>query len=219
MGKLIVIEGLDGSGKKTQSKLLADWLREQDRKVREIDFPNYSSDSSLFVRMYLDGVLGNSPDATNAYAASMFFASDRYISYKTDWMKDYADQDTIVIANRYTTANAYHQLAKLPRSEWDDFLFWLWDFEFVRLGLPEPDAVIALSMHPDVSHALIEKRCAQTGEHKDIHESDMEYLNRCYDALQYAAQKMHWIVLTCSDKNGPYPIDVMQKRIRSAVRF
>ena len=145
MGKLIVIEGLDGSGKGTQAALLADYLRNKGCRVREISFPDYDSEGSVLVRMYLDGKLGSDPDATNAYAASMFYAADRYVTYRTDWEKDYADPDTIVIANRYTTANAYHQLSKLPEEQWDGFLTWLWDFEFVRLGLPKPDAVVALS--------------------------------------------------------------------------
>ena len=183
MGKLIVIEGLDGSGKGTQAARLAEYLQSRGVKVREISFPQYENESSAFVKMYLDGRLGASPADTGAYAASMFYASDRYISFRTDWGKDIADPDTVVIANRYTTANAYHQLAKLPRDQWDAFLAWLWDFEFAKLGLPVPDAVIALSMLPAASQKLIEKRCVETGVKKDIHEADVAYLENCYTAL------------------------------------
>ena len=122
MGKLIVIEGLDGSGKGTQAARLAEYLRGKGCRVREISFPDYESEGSVLVKMYLDGKLGENPDDTNAYAASMFYAADRYVSYRTDWEKDYMDPDTIVIANRYTTANAYHQLSKLPRDRWEGFL-------------------------------------------------------------------------------------------------
>jgi dTMP kinase len=213
MGKLIVIEGLDGSGKGTQAALLAEYLRGKGCRVREISFPDYASDGSALVRMYLNGELGGSPDATNAYAASMFYAADRYVSYRTDWEKDYLEPDTVVIANRYTTANAYHQLAKLPRDQWDGFLTWLWDFEFARLGLPKPDAVVALSMRPEVSRALIEKRCAETGVKKDIHEADKEYLERCYTALHYVAEAEGWHLLECAEGEVPHSIPVMQKKI------
>ena len=213
MGKLIVIEGLDGSGKGTQAALLAEYLRNKGCRVREISFPDYASDGSVLVRMYLDGKLGDDPNATNAYAASMFYAADRYVTYRTDWEKDYADPDTIVIANRYTTANAYHQLSKLPEEQWETFLTWLWDFEFARLGLPKPDAVVALSMRPEVSRALIEKRCVETGVKKDIHEADSNYLERCYDALHYAAKRESWHLIECADGDTPYTIPVMQKKI------
>ncbi|MGM9653296.1 MAG: dTMP kinase [Eubacteriales bacterium] len=213
MGKLIVIEGLDGSGKGTQAALLAQRLRAQGRRVRELSFPRYDSESSALVRLYLGGGLGASPDETNAYAASMFYAADRYVSYRTDWKRDADDPETIVVANRYTTANAYHQLAKLPRTEWDSFLAWLWDFEFGRLGLPEPAQVAALSMPPHVSRQLIENRCGETGVKKDIHEADEAYLTRCYDALQYAAGKLGWSVLECSDGQAPYSVEEVQRKL------
>lgn len=213
MGKLIVIEGLDGSGKGTQAALLAEYLRNKGCRVREISFPDYESEGSVLVRMYLDGKLGDDPDATNAYAASMFYAADRYVTYRTDWEKDYTDPETIVIANRYTTANAYHQLSKLPEEQWDGFLAWLWDFEFARLGLPRPDAVVALSMRPEVSRALIEKRCVETGVKKDIHEADSDYLERCYKALHYVCERESWHLIECAEGNVPYSIPVMQEKI------
>jgi len=218
MGKLIVIEGLDGSGKGTQAQLLAQALREKGIKTREISFPEYDSPGSALVKLYLNGELGASPDATNAYAASMFYASDRYVSYRRNWEKDASDPDTVVIANRYTTANAYHQLAKLPREEWDAFLAWLWDFEFKKLGLPHPDAVVALSMPPAVSQGLIEKRCRETGVTKDIHEADTLYLERCYEALHYAAEKLGWICLDCMNTEKLYTIEEMHTRILEALK-
>lgn len=217
MGKMIVIEGLDGSGKGTQAALLAEYLREKGEKVCEISFPDYDSEGSALVRMYLGGALGTDPSETNAYAASMFFAADRYVSYRTGWKKAYEDPETVVIANRYTTANAYHQISKLPRHMWDAFLDWLWDFEFHKLGLPIPDTVIALSMPPRISEKMIEKRCEKNNVQKDIHEADREYLHRCYDALTYTAGKMGWTVLDASDGENPYPIDVMKEKIREVL--
>lgn len=217
MGKLIVIEGLDGSGKGTQAELLAETLRRRGIKTREVSFPQYDNPSSALVKLYLSGGLGASPDATNAYAASMLYAADRYISYRTDWARDAQDADTVVIANRYTTANAYHQLAKLPREEWDTFLTWLWDFEFSKLGLPAPDAVIALSMPPEVSQKLIEKRCLETGVKKDIHEADTAYLARCYEALHFASERLGWICLECAEGDVPFSIEEMHARILAAL--
>ena len=163
MGKFIAIDGLDGSGKGTQTEILIKRLKSEGKKVREISFPMYENDSSIFVRMYLDGKLGKKPSDTNAYSASMFFACDRYISYKTDWINDILDPDTYVIANRYTSANAVHQLSKLPSEQWSEFLDWLWDFEFSKLGLPKPDAVIYLEVCPEISLALVRSRSDETG--------------------------------------------------------
>ena len=209
MGKLIVLEGLDGSGKGTQTALLAEHLKNKGKKVRVIDFPAYDSEGAALVKLYLGGKLGEDPDATNAYAASMFFAADRYVSYVTDWKKDYADPDTVVIANRYTTANAYHQLSKMEKTEWDSFLGWLWDFEFGKLGLPAPDRVILLDMPERISSGLVHKRSAATGQKLDIHEKDEEYLLRCRAAASYTAERCGWRVIRCADENSdsPYPME------------
>ena len=139
-GRLLVIEGLDGSGKATQAKLLAAHLAESGRRVMEITFPDYESDSSALVKMYLSGQFGDKPDDVNPYAASSFYAVDRYASYKTKWGSFY-EAGGIVIADRYTTSNAVHQCSKLPLEQWDDFLRWAFDYEYRLLGLPAPDAV------------------------------------------------------------------------------
>ena len=139
-GRLLVIEGLDGSGKATQAKLLASHLAESGRRVMEITFPDYESDSSALVKMYLSGRFGDKPDDVNPYAASSFYAVDRYASYKTKWGSFY-EAGGIVIADRYTTSNAVHQCSKLPQEQWNDFLRWAFDYEYRLLGLPAPDAV------------------------------------------------------------------------------
>ena len=139
-GRLLVIEGLDGSGKATQAKLLASHLAESGRRVMEITFPDYESDSSALVKMYLSGQFGDKPDDVNPYAASSFYAVDRYASYKTKWGSFY-EAGGIVIADRYTTSNAVHQCSKLPPEQWNDFLRWAFDYEYRLLGLPAPDAV------------------------------------------------------------------------------
>ena len=189
MARLFVIEGTDGSGKTTQAKLAADALLRMGVDVREIAFPTRGTISSTFVELYLGGGLGEHPEDTGAYAASTFFACDRYISYRTDWQKDYTRDDCLIIACRYTSANAVHQLAKLPRSEWDDFLDWLWDFEYVKLGIPRPDSVIYLDMPPELSVSLITKRWELTGQKRDIHETDFEYIKSCRLAAMYEATR------------------------------
>ena len=197
MGKFIAIDGLDGSGKGTQSEKLVERLIKDGKKVRVLSFPIYENDSSLFVRMYLEGKLGDKPSDTNAYSASMFFATDRYISYVTDWKKDIEDPDTYVIANRYTTANAVHQLSKLPKEEWDGFLKWLWDFEFDKLGLPKPDLVIYLELPPALSLSLVRSRSDSTGQKMDIHEKDTAYMDKCYEAALYSCQQLGWKRIQC----------------------
>lgn len=197
MGRFIAIDGLDGSGKGTQSEILVKWLEQQGKKVRVLSFPVYENESSVFVRMYLEGKLGKKPSDTNAYAASMFFATDRYVSYRTDWKKDIDDPDTYVVANRYTTANAVHQLSKLPKEEWEGFLSWLWDFEFGKLGLPEPDLVLYLELPPVLSLSLVKSRSDTTGQKMDIHELDTAYMDKCYDAALYSCQRLGWKQIKC----------------------
>lgn len=218
MGKLIVIEGLDASGKTTQSEILSRKLTEAGQSVRLISFPNYGSDGSILVSHYLNGDFGKDPSATNAYAASMFFAADRYCSFKTDWIKDYNDPNTVIIANRYTTANAYHQISKLPKAEWDSFLDWLWDFEFSKLTLPRPDKVICLEMPPEVSARLLAGRCAETGAKKDIHESDGNYLSACHEAAIYTSKKLGWSLIHCSKDGLPLSREEVAAMIENEIK-
>lgn len=195
MGKLIVIEGLDGSGKATQAKLLAKTLAEKGEPVREVSFPDYESDSSALVKMYLAGQFGTHPDDVNAYASSSFFAVDRYASYKKDWQDTYRNGN--IIADRYTTSNAIHQCSKLPREQWDTFLDWLFDYEYNLLGIPAPDLVVYLKVDPSISQQLMTGRYHGHEEKKDIHEKDIEYLTRCREAAEYCADRLGWKTVEC----------------------
>ena len=219
MGRFIVIDGLDGSGKETQSLILKKYLEDMGVKVRYISFPCYENDSSLFVKKYLNGELGSRPEDTNAYAASSFFAADRYLSYRTDWKKDIDDPDTVVIANRYTTANAVHQLSKLPKEQWNGFLSWLWDYEFYKLGIPVPDAVIYLEMHPDISYKLIKSRAEQTGRATDIHENDGSFLYKSYEAALYASDRLNWSRICCYEGDDPLTIEEISELVRTALGY
>ena len=197
--KLIVIEGLDGSGKATQTGLLFSFLQEKyggerEPRMRRVSFPDYESDSSALVKMYLAGEFGSKPEDVNAYAASSFYAVDRYASFKRDWEKDW--EKGVVIADRYTTSNAIHQCSKLPEGSWDEYLDWLFHYEYALLGIPEPSMVIYLRVYPAVSQKLLSLRY-EGQDKRDIHERDREYLARCQKAAAYCAEKLGWRVVEC----------------------
>ncbi len=196
-GRLIVIEGLDGSGKGTQARLLAERLAEGGRSVREVSFPDYKSESSALVKLYLSGEFGSAPSDVNAYAASSFYAVDRYASYKRSWGKFY-EAGGIVIADRYTTSNAIHQCSKLPEAEWDGFLKWLFEYEYELLGIPAPDAVVYLRVPPEVSQRLMSGRYHGDEGKKDIHERNQAYLARSRQAADYCAKKLGWRTVECT---------------------
>lgn len=216
-GKLIVIEGLDGSGKATQSKLLFEKLQAEGKSVRKVSFPDYDSDSSALVKMYLAGDFGKDPGDVNAYAASTFFAVDRFASYKQNWGKFY-EEGGIVIADRYTTSNAIHQCSKLPREEWDGFVQWLFDFEFKLMGIPAPDKVIYLQVDPQVSQKLMSIRYQGDESKKDIHESNLEYLKKSREAARYCADKLGWQTIQCDDGENMRSIDQIQEDVFSFIK-
>ncbi len=195
-GKLIVIEGLDGSGKATQARLLCDRLECRGLKVKKVSFPDYQSDSSALVKMYLSGVFGSKPEDVNAYAASSFYAVDRYASYKTGWERFYRDGG-IIVADRYTTSNAIHQCSKLLREQWDGYLEWLFHFEYQLLGIPAPDMVLYLNVDTQVSQALMTGRYHGDEKKKDIHEGNLAYLEQSRKAAEYCAKKLGWQEINC----------------------
>jgi len=212
MNILIAIDGLDGSGKKTQAELLYNTLKAQGRKVKLLSFPNYGTPACAPVEEYLSGAYGSDPEAVNCFAASAFYAVDRFSSYKLSWEKDYKD-GTIMICNRYTTANAVHQAAKLPEEKRDDFLDWLKDLEFVRLGLPEPTLTLFLDVPTEISLSLIDKR----GEKKDIHET-ADHLTKARQAALYTAEKWNWKRIECVSEGKLLPIDVIAEKVMDAVK-
>ena len=216
-GKLIVIEGLDGSGKATQSSLLYEKLLAEGKAVRKVSFPAYDSNSSALVKMYLAGDFGKDPGDVNAYAASTFFAVDRFASYKSDWGKFYREGG-IVIADRYTTSNAIHQCSKLPREEWDGYIEWLFDFEFRLMGIPAPDKVIYLKVDPAVSQKLMTKRYQGDESKKDIHERNLDYLAKSRRAAEYCAGKLGWITVKCDDGEAMRSIAEIHEEVMERIR-
>lgn len=196
MGKLIVLEGTDGSGKSTQFRLMAQRLTEENIKFHRLVFPRYENDSSALIRMYLGGQFGTKPSDVNAYAASAFYAVDRYASYKQDWEKWYADGG-LILSDRYTTSNAVHQASKETGENRDAFLKWLYEFEYDKLGLPRPDLTIYLDVPTDFTEKLMRHREQDTGTKADIHEQDTEYLNTCRRTGRAAAEFYGWTVIDC----------------------
>lgn len=200
MGKLIVLEGTDGCGKSTQVRLLTERLKEEGREFRQLRFPRYDQESSALIRMYLGGAFGQDPNAVNAYAASTFYAVDRYASFLQDWGEYYRNSG-VLIADRYTTSNAIHQGGKLPESEKHTFLRWLEDLEYGRMGLPKPDRVFWLNMPVKQTLALMQHRQDCGGAAADIHELDAEYLQHCYDTALETAKFYGWTTIDCV-RNG-----------------
>lgn len=215
-GKLIVLEGLDGSGKATQTDLLWKYLQETGRKVQKVTFPDYESPSSSLVKMYLSGEFGTDAESVNAYAASSFYAVDRYASFRTNWGSFY-NEGGLILADRYTTSNAVHQCAKLPREHWDEYLYWLFDFEYNKVGIPKPDLVIYLDVDPSVSQKLMTGRYHGDEAKKDIHEKNLAYLEHSRASAQYCVQKLGWTRIQCSQNGEMRTREEIQQEIQSLV--
>ena len=212
MGKLIVLEGTDGSGKSTQFQRLTDRLSQEGRQFQKLVFPQYSEPSSALIRMYLGGEFGARPSDVNAYAASAFYSVDRYASYKKVWGQWY-ESGGLVVSDRYTTSNAVHQTSKEPPEKQSDFLKWLYDFEYSKLGLPRPDLVVYLDVPTDFTEKMMRSREAATHTHADIHEKDLEYLATCRRTGKAAAEYYGWTVIGCVKNGAMRSIDDIHEEI------
>lgn len=216
-GKLIVFEGTDGTGKATQARLMAQRFQKEGIAFHEIDFPRYGSPFAEPARLYLNGALGAKPGDVSAYAASVLYAVDRYASYKEDWGSAY-EAGTLILANRYTTSNAVHQASKLPEEEREEFLNWLFDLEYRRLGLPVPDMVVYLDMPAAISEQLLRQRQTAAGAKADIHEQDVAYLRRCRESAREIARRLNWQIVGCA---GPVELqspDEIHQKVWELVR-
>ena len=217
MGKLIVLEGTDGSGKATQTAALLERLQREGVDCRKIEFPRYQEESSALIREYLRGDFGEKPSDVNAFAASTFYAVDRYASYQQDW-GGYYRQGGLVIADRYTTSNAVHQGSKLQGTERADFFDWLFDYEYRLLGLPKPDLVIYLDVPVDQTEQNMHRREFQTGTTADIHERDDGYLRACRVAAGEAAERFGWKRIACTKNGVMRSIDEIHENVYRAVK-
>ncbi len=218
MGKLIVIEGLDGSGKGTHTAAVFNKLINAGIAVKRVTFPDYEQPSSTLVKMYLDGKFGKKPGDVNPYAASSFFAVDRFASYKCFWQKDY-EEGTLILCDRYTTSNIPYQMPKLPKEEWDTFLEWLYDYEYSKMNLPKPDAVIYLDVPPEIAQKKMSERYNGDESKKDIHESDLEFQKSCYEAVRYASDKLGWIRIELTKDGDMLSIEENQKKVFDALKM
>ena len=217
MGKLIVIEGTDGSGKSTQFRLLSEHLEKDNVAFKHIVFPRYDQESSALIRMYLGGAFGDKPSDVNAYAASSFYGVDRYASYKMDW-GTYYENGGVVLSDRYTTSNAVHQTSKEPEEKREAFLKWLYDFEYDKLGLPQPDLIIYLDVPTDFTEKLLRHREQDTNTKADIHEKDMQYLATCRQVGRAAANFYGWTVISCVKGGAMRTMDDIHQEIYSYVK-
>ncbi len=216
MPKLIIIEGLDGSGKSTQTELLVKHLGDTGVKFKKIKLPDYDSPSSTLVKMYLDGQFGKSADDVNAYAAGAFYAVDRFASFKLNWKSDY-ENGTVILADRYATSNSIYQMEKLDEAEWDSYLSWSEDFEYNKIGIPRPDLVIYLDVPVEISQKLMTDRYSGDENKKDVHEADISFLQSCRKSALYTAEKQNWRVVNCTENGKLLPIDTIHSMICNIV--
>lgn len=220
MGKLIVIEGTDSSGKETQTRKIFERLILEGNACKKISFPNYESEASAPVKMYLAGKFGKDATKVNPYPISTMYAIDRYASFKEDWGKDYSE-NKIVVADRYTTSNMVHQAAKFEsEAEKEEYVKWLEDLEYNKMELPRPDLVIFLNMPTEKAWELMTNRNNKiTGtEKKDIHEKDMEYLKKSHDNACYIAQKMGWSEISCTEGDRIKSIEEIHEELYEMVK-
>ena len=201
MGKIIVVESnTDGAGKQTQTEEIYKYLKEKGEKVVKFSFPNYNSDSSYFVKKYLNGEFGDDAKNINAYIASTFFAVDRYLTYIKE-IKKYYDEDYYILMDRYVTSNIIYQAAKMEnKNKIDEFINWNKELEYNKYNLPKPNYVIFLYMDLKESEKLRKNRKAKL-EGKDIHEQNDEYLKKVSDNSLYICETEKWTKIECV-KNG-----------------
>lgn len=216
-GKLIVFEGTDGSGKATQARLLCEHLKTENIPFREIDFPRYGNPFAEPANLYLHGALGEKPGDVNAYAASVLYAVDRFASYKEDWGAFY-EAGGLIVADRYTTSNAVHQASKLLKSERETYLKWLFDLEYHKLSLPEPDLVLYLDMPTEITERMMRDREKATGTSADIHEQDETYLKNCRANAREIVKDCGWQVINCARNDAPRTPEDIHAQVYRAVK-
>lgn len=217
MGKLIVFEGTDGSGKSTQFELLTKRLQAQNIDFRTMVFPQYSEPSSSLIRMYLGGEFGSRPSDVNAYAASTFYAVDRYASYQKVW-KDYYRSGGLMLSDRYTTSNAVHQASKEPEERREEYFRWLYDFEYRHMELPKPDIVIYLDVPTVLTEQMLRRREHATNTLADIHEQNMDYLRLCRKTGLQAAEFYGWTIIHCAKDGKMRSIEDIHNEIYALVQ-
>lgn len=220
MGKLFVIEGTDSSGKQTQLEELKRRFEKEKIEYKSVSFPNYESNSSELVKIYLSGELAENPKEISPYIASTFYAADRYVTFKREYEK-YYNNGGIILADRYTTSNMVHQAGKIEDAEErKKFLDWLWDFEFNLYGLPVPTQIIFLNMPTEYAIKLMKNRKNKfTNEKKkDIHERNLEHLKDAYNEALKVSKKYNWYEIKCIKDNRIRTIDDIHEEIFKEIK-
>ena len=220
MGKLFVIEGTDSSGKQTQLEELKRRFEKEKIEYKSVSFPNYESNSSELVKIYLSGELAENPKEISPYIASTFYAADRYVTFKREYEK-YYNNGGIILADRYTTSNMVHQAGKIEDAEErKKFLDWLWDFEFNLYGLPVPTQVIFLNMPTEYAIKLMKNRKNKftNEENKDIHERNLEHLKDAYNEALKVSKKYNWYEIKCIKDNRIRTIDDIHEEIFKEIK-
>ena len=202
-GKLIVIDGTDGSGKGTQSAKLIDRLIRDGKRAQLTDFPQYGQSSAYFVEKYLRGEYGTMQEV-GPERASFFYALDRYdASFK---MREWLEAGTTIVSNRYTSSNMGHQAGNVTDAKKrDQLISWIKDLEYNIFGIPVPDANILLYMPPEIGQQLVDKKLERDytkGKKRDLLEADLAHLKRASDAYLEVAKKEDWDVIYCVEKDG-----------------
>lgn len=216
-GTLIVLDGTDGAGKSTQFRALTDRMTAEEKPFCTVDFPRYGKPSAEMARLYLQGYFGEDPNRVNPYAASSFYAVDRYTSWMEDsWGEHYRDGG-LVLSDRYTTANAVHQSPKLPEAEQLDFVEWLFDFESGKLGIPKPDLVVFLDMPTEIALNMLRRREADTHTKGDIHEVDEGYLRACRETALRVARHLGWKVIPCAENGAIRTVEEIHEDVYRVV--
>ncbi len=202
-GIIISIEGTDGAGKHTQQQLLVSDLKELGYNVVDQSFPNYESDSSAPVKMYLAGEFGKNANALDAYQASALYAVDRMCTYQKS-LKEHYENGGILLFDRYVQSNFIHQCSKIDNmDEKMKFIEWEENLEYETLKLPRPDLIFFIEMPVEKSLELARARAEyKTGESKDIHEEDTTYMTKSYNNGLTLAKKLGWNIIHCVDKNN-----------------
>lgn len=220
MGKLFVIEGTDSSGKQTQLEELKRRFEKEKIEYKSVSFPNYESNSSELVKIYLSGELAENPKEISPYIASTFYAADRYVTFKREYEK-YYNNGGIILADRYTTSNMVHQAGKIEDAEErKKFLDWLWDFEFNLYGLPVPTQVIFLNMPTEYAIKLMKNRKNKftNEEKKDIHERNLEHLKDAYNEALKVSKKYNWYEIKCIKDNRIRTIDDIHEELFKEIK-
>ena len=199
-GRLIAIEGIDGSGKGTQLELLQKALRARGVAVHATNFPHYQSWFGTMVGQFLNGKFG-ALETVDPHFAALLYAGDRFEAKRE--LTDALAQGKLVLADRYIASNLAHQTGRVPAAQRDEFIAWLEHLEYNIYGLPREDRVIYLRVPPAQAQALVSQKAARsyTTAKQDIQESSLRHLQDAAEMYDQLAKRSHWATIECVDRS------------------